>query len=36
MKNKSLDFLKRLIETMSPSGYEEEAAAAWRSLSLRA
>lgn len=29
MKNKSLDFLKRLIETMSPSGYEEEAAAAW-------
>ncbi len=29
MERKSLEFLKRLMETISPSGYEEEAARVW-------
>ncbi len=29
MKQQSLSFLKRLLDTISPSGYEEEAAAVW-------
>jgi putative aminopeptidase FrvX len=29
LKQQSLSFLKRLLDTISPSGYEEEAAAVW-------
>jgi endoglucanase len=29
METRSLDFLKRLMETISPSGYEDEAAKVW-------
>jgi endoglucanase len=29
LKQQSLDFLKRLLDTISPSGYEEEAATVW-------
>jgi tetrahedral aminopeptidase len=29
MESRSLDFLKRLLATVSPSGYEDEAAHVW-------